>query len=141
MHFAIFAVKPEVSISYYYKVEMMKRFLLECLRFPQSEVHQKQLEYITEAFPYIDWLNHRRNVNVIEKNDISVNIPFVDEEREYDIIKYKNISCFFQCSSLCQADRMIFQPLRMSHKSFYILEKNGEHYGWISSLARQRLLL
>ncbi|MFQ3543235.1 sporulation inhibitor of replication protein SirA [Halobacillus rhizosphaerae] len=141
MHFAIFAVKPEVSVSYYYKVEMMKRFLLECLRFPQSEVHQKQLEYITDAFPYIDWLNQRKNMNVSEKNDRFVRFPFSDEEGNYGIIKYKNNSCFFQCSSLCQADRMIFQPLRMSHKSFYILEKNGDHYGWISSLARQRLLL
>ncbi|UOQ42964.1 sporulation inhibitor of replication protein SirA [Halobacillus salinarum] len=139
MQFTIYAIKSEISVMYYYKVELMKRFFLEYLRYPKSEIYRKQVEYITEPFPYIDWIenmdaSHRGSMVSMDR------FPFFNEAEKYGIITNKNNSCLFQCNSLWQAERMIFQPLRKCHQSFYILEKNGEHYGWISSLARQRLL-
>ncbi|MFD2925659.1 sporulation inhibitor of replication protein SirA [Halobacillus naozhouensis] len=140
MQFVIYAIKQEVCEHYYYKVEIIKRFFEECLRAPHSGLLQKQLDYITEDFSYKQWFADRykglRNIPF----SINANGELFKRGQNYDIIIKKNGSCLLQCDSLWQAERVLFQPLRMCDQSFFIVEESGEHYGWISPLSSQRLL-
>ncbi|MGP4059925.1 sporulation inhibitor of replication protein SirA [Halobacillus sp. H74] len=139
MYFIIFSIKREITEQYYYKADLMKRFFLEWLRNPGSRHHHRQLSYITEPFPFESYLDKELIEESSEKNG-SFCRRFFDFALPYDIIVDKNYCCLFQCDSLWQAESVAFSPLRMSTHTFYIIETSGEHYGWITSEARQRLL-
>ncbi|MFC7060321.1 sporulation inhibitor of replication protein SirA [Halobacillus seohaensis] len=134
MQFAVYAIKREITHHYYYKVDLLKRFFEECHAFSDSIIYKKQLDYITSHFSYKEWLKK------IHENQKHLSDRIFDCEIIYDILEGKNCCCLFQCDSLWQAERVLFQPLRMCNQSFFIIEESGEHYGWISPLIRQRLL-
>lgn len=140
MQLFIFSIKKEISEQYYYKVEVMKRFLLELLSNPTSHTYRKQISFITDFFPFDDWLEEHSSIKKIVKSSLSFQVPMFDSSAPYGIIDNKNYCCFFQCESLWQAETEVLEPLRRSSQSFFILETNGKHYGWISPLAGQRLL-
>ncbi|MCP3026027.1 sporulation inhibitor of replication protein SirA [Halobacillus sp. A5] len=138
MQFTVYAVKREVSENYYYKVDLLKRFFEECQGSIRTSNYMQQLmqqlDYITTHFSFYDWLKK------IHENHINLKERLFDCEINCDILDGKNCCCLFQCDSLWQAERVLFQPLRMCDQSFFIIEESGEHYGWISPLIRQRLL-
>ncbi|WP_173916421.1 sporulation inhibitor of replication protein SirA [Halobacillus sp. Marseille-Q1614] len=134
MQFAVYAIKREVTEHYYYKVDILKRFFEECSDFPHSHIYKQQLDYITNHFSFLDWLKK------IHSSHSNLNSQLFDCLRNYDILEDKKCCCLFQCDSLWQAERVLFQPLRMCDQSFFIVEESGEHYGWISPFIRQRLL-
>ncbi|MCP3031288.1 sporulation inhibitor of replication protein SirA [Halobacillus sp. A1] len=134
MKFAIYAIKRDVTEKYYYKVDLLKRFFEECWTFSDSSIYKKQLDYITNHFSFYEWLKK------IQGNHSILSDRIYDCEMNYDIIEGKNCCCLFQCDSLWQAERVLFQPLRMCNQTFFIIEESGEHYGWISPLLSQRLL-
>ncbi|GGF10318.1 hypothetical protein GCM10010954_06090 [Halobacillus andaensis] len=134
MQFAVYAVKRDVTEKYYYKVDLLKRFFEECHNFSSSPIYMNQLDYITTHFSFYDWLKK------IHGNHTDLKERLFDCEINYDILDGKNCCCLFQCDSLWQAERVLFQPLRMCDQTFFIIEESGEHYGWISPLISQRLL-
>ncbi|WP_101843973.1 sporulation inhibitor of replication protein SirA [Halobacillus sp. Marseille-P3879] len=138
MQFTVYAVKREVTEKYYYKVDLLKRFFEECQNDSCTSKYMdqlmSQLDYITTHFSFNEWLKkiHGSPLNLKER--------LFDCEKNYDILDGKNCCCLFQCDSLWQAERGLFQPLRMCDQTFFIIEESGEHYGWISPLISQRLL-
>ncbi|WP_422188124.1 sporulation inhibitor of replication protein SirA [Halobacillus sp.] len=74
------------------------------------------------------------------KNCLRPKLLFFDKNSEYAIIVNKNYSCLFQCESLWQAENVVFEPLRMSSRSIFIVDLDGDHYGWVSPLAGKSLL-
>ncbi|UOQ93437.1 sporulation inhibitor of replication protein SirA [Halobacillus shinanisalinarum] len=140
MQFVIYAIKQEVCEHYYYKVELLKRFFEECIRLPQSKLHQKQLDYITEDFSFKEWLGDLCKGAWVTPFSQHKNGHLFNYEQNYDIILTEKSCCLLQCDSLWQAERVLFQPLRMCDQTFFIVEENGEHYGWVSPLSSQRLL-
>jgi hypothetical protein len=140
MQFFIFSIKQEIAQRYYYKVELMKRFFLEFLKNPMSMTYIKQFSYIVELFPFKEWLEEYLPKKKGTRKSFSFSLPFFDNSLFCDIMDNKNYCCLFQCDSLWQADTTVFEPLRTSSQSFFIVEREGEHYGWISPHAGQRLL-
>ncbi|MGI8315187.1 sporulation inhibitor of replication protein SirA [Halobacillus mangrovi] len=140
MQFFIFSIKDEIAQHYYNKVELMKRFFLEFVRNSKSVTYIKQFSYISELFPFKEWIEDCIQEGNTSRKSISFSFPFFDNDIFCGIMDNKNYCCLFQCDSLWQANKDVFQPLRTSSQSFFIVEKNGEHYGWISPLASQCLL-
>lgn len=140
MQMMIFSIRREIAEKYYYKVDLMKRFFLELIHTPSSSSLSKQWLYIAESFPFVEWV---RRYSPIEETHERWIKPFsnFDSLESYDIMKHKNYCCQFQCENLWQAEAMVLEPLRKSTHSFYIIETNGKHYGWLSPLAGQRMIM
>ncbi|MBH0229401.1 sporulation inhibitor of replication protein SirA [Halobacillus yeomjeoni] len=140
MQFIIFSIKKEIASQYYYKVDLMKRFFEEILNNPQSFIYIRQLSYITDLFPFQEWLEEHSPVKKQVKNNVSYRSSLFEKALPYGIMEPKNYCCLFQCDNLLQAEQMVFDPLRKSSHAFYIMEATGEYYGWISPKVGQRLL-
>lgn len=140
MQFFIFSIKQDIAQHYYYKVELMKRFFLEFVRNSRSVTYIKQFSYISELFPFKEWIEDRIIIKQASRKSISFSFPFFDNDIFCGIMDNKNYCCLFQCDSLWHAEKDVFQPLRTSSQSFFIIDKDGDHYGWISPLAGQHLL-
>lgn len=141
MQMVVFSIRKDIAERYYYKVDLMKRFFLELIQKPDSIAHVRQLLYITESFPFSDWVVKHSPLKEGVKRSLSNDVPFLKSSSSYGIIDNKNYCCLFQCENLWQAEAMVLEPLRRSSHSFYIIETKGEHYGWLSPLAGQRLLM
>ncbi|TGB04666.1 sporulation inhibitor of replication protein SirA [Halobacillus salinus] len=141
MQMMIFSIRREIAEKYYYKVDLMKRFFLELIQSSQSSPLMKQWLYIAEAFPFSEWLEAHSSKKEEAKERKNKLYHFFDSIDTYGIMNHKNYCCQFQCENLWQAEALVLEPLRKSTHSFYIIETNGEHYGWLSPLAGQRMIL
>ncbi|MCA0969040.1 sporulation inhibitor of replication protein SirA [Halobacillus litoralis] len=141
MDMVVFSIQREIAENYYYKVELMKRFFLDMLKKPDSANLMKQWGYIAESFPFKEWVEKHSPLKEAAVLRINGQLPFFDYGETCGIMNHKNYCCQFQCEDLWQAEAMVLEPLRKSAHSFFILETSGKHYGWLSPLAGQQILL
>ncbi|MBM7552642.1 sporulation inhibitor of replication protein SirA [Thalassobacillus pellis] len=140
MHlYYVYAMKEEVSKEYYYKTELLFRFLKEYHRNSQLELYKLQFHFITEPFPLIDLVRiltryPRERMSLIHGRKLT---KWVEKR---GIIEITNDMCLIQCESFMEAEQMLFQKLRDIDGCFFIAEFHLDHYGWVSPQRKEMLL-
>ncbi|WP_138414669.1 sporulation inhibitor of replication protein SirA [Aquibacillus sediminis] len=143
MHqYSTFWIKDEFHYHYFYKSDILRRFLTECLTFSYTNKQLKdQFDFITQEIPYKLLLQHvksfhKQQLDVIIKGEI---LEMIKGNRAVTISFHKRFFTI-HAHSLEEADDLIFQPLKSLHPSFFIIEKDSTNSGWVSPVKNEVLL-
>lgn len=131
--YTIYWVKEEFAIHYYYKSDILYRFLNEYhLNHSRNDL-VLQFNFITESFPKASLISQliRQPRNTLSAKNSR---EFLEIGNKYDFIALhiaeKHIK--FRCETLEDAEALLFPTLRRIHPYLFIVENDGENYGWIS---------
>ncbi len=131
-------MKENVANHFYYKSDILYRFLKE-YQFNSNRTDLiKQYHYITNTFPVDSLINnivdHHQNAQINRRDnyiEISMNGHFISLH-----IFEKHIK--FRCEVLHEAEVLLFPILRLFHPYLFIISNDLEDYGWISPVKNER---
>jgi hypothetical protein len=131
--YKIYWIKEEFARHYYYKSDILYRFLREFHRQKNRVDLVSQFNFITESFPKdsLTFQLLRQPKNRLQNEQ---NIDIVDIENKHSLISLhieeKQIK--FRCETLQDAETLLFPALRQFHPFLFIIDDHYENYGWIS---------
>ena len=131
--YSIYLIKEEFAKHYYYKSDILYRFLREYHIKQSRKDLVTQFNFITESFPKDSLLsqllrqskntfNKKRNGGIIELGNKHSFISLHIDEKQ---IK-------FRCETLQDAESLLFPVLRRFHPFIFIIDNQYENFGWIS---------
>ncbi|WP_079709542.1 sporulation inhibitor of replication protein SirA [Paraliobacillus ryukyuensis] len=126
----MFFLEDEVQNNYFYKSGLLCQFIRSYLSNPDREDLRDQFFYITRVINQKDLMTCFKNdlptynFNLIEPYSITMRPRWV--EVEFD--------------SLQSAYSLFFQWIKQIRKCCFIVEKNGDNFGWLSPLRKESLL-
>ncbi|HAM80433.1 sporulation inhibitor of replication protein SirA [Ornithinibacillus bavariensis] len=131
--YMVYLIKEEFAIHYYYKSDILYRFLQEYHDEQSRNDLRMQFNFITKGFPKESLTSQliRQPKNTLYKEKRS---EFVElGNRHYYIalhIYEKHIK--FRCETLQDAEELLFATLRRIYPYIFIVDNHYENYGWIS---------
>ncbi|MBM7572124.1 sporulation inhibitor of replication protein SirA [Aquibacillus albus] len=139
--YSIFWIEEEFCFHYFYKSEILYRFLNEYLSNASRSDLLAQFKFVTKNIPYhplmTDIRKYHKNKIKIIKNGKDIILLLDNHPLEiqcYD--RYMTVSC----SSVEIADNVLFQALKAFHPSFFIIENGTTNSGWITPVKKEILL-
>ncbi|MDC3416295.1 sporulation inhibitor of replication protein SirA [Aquibacillus salsiterrae] len=139
--YSIFWIEEEFCYHYFYRSEILYRFLNEYLSYTSRTDLLSQFTFVTRNLPYNTLLTHFKNYHgdslklemtekglVMEKGNSSVCLELFD--------RYITVQAF----SVEEADRLLFQCLKSFDPSFFIIESETTNCGWITPIKKEVLL-
>ncbi|WP_042144657.1 sporulation inhibitor of replication protein SirA [Paucisalibacillus sp. EB02] len=131
--YKIYWIKEEFAKHYYYKSDILYRFLREFHNKQYRVDLVSQFNFITESFPK-DLLmfqllrqpkNKLQSDHTFDKIELENKHSFISLHIEEKQIK-------FRCETLQDAETLLFPALRRFHPYLFIIDDYYENYGWIS---------
>ncbi|GGA62282.1 sporulation inhibitor of replication protein SirA [Ornithinibacillus halotolerans] len=129
--YRVYWIKEEFARHYYYKSDILYRFIKE---YDQKQFRTDlvtQFHFITKGFPkdsIIYQLTKQPNITIKKNNghiEIENNYNFISL-----LIDEKQIK--FRCETLQDAESLLFPTLRKFHPYLFITGNSYENFGWIS---------
>lgn len=139
--YTIFWVEEEFCYHYYYKSEILYRFLNEYMSNFYRKDLRTQFNYITRIIPYSSLITH---IQTFHHNQIKFKIDGRNIELnkgEHNALLYLNErSLSIMCPSIQDAEIILFQALTSFDRNFFIIEQDTTNSGWISPVKKEVLL-
>ncbi|MCT2536397.1 sporulation inhibitor of replication protein SirA [Aquibacillus koreensis] len=139
--YTIFWVEEEFCYHYYYKSEILYRFFKEYMEQTSRRDLFSQFIYITRVLPYSKLLNH---VQMCHKNELKLHMSGkkinIQKDGQYMELHLHKRYMTIYCQSVQVADALLFQPLKVFHPSFFIIENGSFNAGWITPMKKEVLL-
>lgn len=131
----IFWIKEEFAYHYFYKNEILFRFL----RMHQNNTNRTDLStqyrHITYRFSKQKLIAHLKassphNISIeTEQNEINI---YHSEKQQSITLHIHDKHLEFYTESLHDAEELLFKALRLFQPLLFIMHKNTEQFGWIS---------
>jgi len=139
--YSIFCVKAKVGSHYFYKTEILYRFLKEFRENRSRNYLQLQYEYITEPLTLdiiTTYIQLYTSEVVMEKRDKHLKLYWKD----------KNLTIYeddqhveFTCDSIEDAEYFLFPALRKLKLYFFVTGHHVKHdYGWLSFIKKNKTI-
>ncbi|WP_407271488.1 sporulation inhibitor of replication protein SirA [Radiobacillus sp. PE A8.2] len=140
MHkYAMFWIKEEFCYQYYYKSDVLHRFLNQCLT-NRSIVLDTQFNYVTQPISFTQLLKHIKNFHLHIKIDQDGNTMTLKKHGQSLCIHIEERYLMIDCNTVQEADNLLFQPLISFHRNFFIIEKGTINNGWIAPAKKEMIL-
>ncbi|TMN23654.1 sporulation inhibitor of replication protein SirA [Lentibacillus cibarius] len=132
-HYSIYWIKEEFAQFFYYRSEILCRFIKSYEHNQSREDLVKQFGYITLEFPQtsliahiMDYLPH--NMSMQKKGDL---LKIYDGNRYISLhMEEKRIN--FRSDIIHDAEEILFPALRSFHPYLFVVGNDTEDFGWIS---------
>ena len=131
----VYSIKEEFAYHYFYKSDILFRFLNLYQENKSRLDLSTQYQYITNDFPEDALISHLRKfyphkISIqIERNEI---IIYNNDQSIKLHIHKKHLE--FYCETLYDAEDLLFPILRIFHPLLFIMSTNNIDYGWISPI-------
>ncbi|WP_430785767.1 sporulation inhibitor of replication protein SirA [Virgibacillus flavescens] len=135
--YSVYSIKKEFARRYYYRSDILYRFLKQYHKNDRNQIITNQFNDITHSFSANEFntkikslYNHKAIVNygnnsieiVQGKHCISLHIA----EKQIE----------FRCDMIHDAEVLLFPILKLFHSSLFVLDNNLNNYGWISPVTK-----
>lgn len=129
----MFWIKKEFAHHYFYKSDILYRFLKLYQNNKDREDLSTQYHYITNNFPERTLISHLHRINVQkEHNQFEIN-----KNGQYVNLHIEKKYLSFSCKNLIDAEELLFPTLRLFQPLLFIMSKTDmEDYGWISPVQK-----
>lgn len=137
MKFIIYWIKEEVAYRYFYKSDILYRFIKQYERTNFRLDLSLQYNYITSKFSKDALKTHLENTKdadtVIRLNNNLIEIHHDDSTVQLNL-NHRYIT--FDCQSLHEAETLLLTPLRTFYPFLFIVHAEGKDFGWISPVTK-----
>lgn len=135
LQYQIFAIKKDFAYHYYYKGDMLYRFIQHYVENKHCEDFSKQYHYITRDIPENVFLSNLKQKNINSKVIDPQTIQISDTHQKiYLQIHKRHITIY--CPSLIEPEKLIFPLLRKLNRHLFVVGINVQEYGWLTSLSK-----
>ncbi|MEN2766351.1 sporulation inhibitor of replication protein SirA [Ornithinibacillus xuwenensis] len=131
--YTVYWIKNEFAEHYYYKSDILYRFLREFhAKYNRNDL-VTQFNFITESFPkeqlssQLTRLQQNTFRNQAKRNPIELGNTI-----NYITLHINEKHLKFRCETLEDAEALLFPILRRFHPYLFIMDEENENYGWIS---------
>jgi hypothetical protein len=131
--YKVYWIKEEFAKHYYYKSDILYRFLQEYHLQKQRNDLRMQFNFVTESFPKDPLISQliRQPRNTYRKDYNGESLSIGNKQELITLhIEEKHIK--FRCETLQDAESLLFPTLRRFHPFLFIVDDNSDNYGWIS---------
>lgn len=130
----VYCIKEEVAEGYFYKYDLLYRFLKSFQENNERIDLSRQFNYITIEYPFNLLTYILPNLKKVPS------IQMIKKDKQIDLYtKSGNISVFLHknylkvhCSTLQEAETILFPALKLFYPYLFIMGTNVDEYGWIS---------
>jgi Sporulation inhibitor of replication protein SirA len=129
----VYLIKEEFATHYYYKSDILYRFLLEYHDKQSRHDLFTQFHFITKSFPKDSLISQliRQPKNTLHKEKKSEIIE-LGNKHSYIALHIYEKHIKFRCETLQDAEELLFATLRRFYPYIFIVDNHYENYGWIS---------
>ncbi|WP_343753241.1 sporulation inhibitor of replication protein SirA [Lentibacillus halophilus] len=137
-HYSIYWIRKEFAHFFYYKSEILYRFIKSYEHDRNREDLASQFQYITQTFPCSLLTTHITEClpsdTVAIKNNDLLNI-YANDERYISLhMEKKRIN--FRSDIIYDAEDLLFPALRSFQPYLFVVGNNTEDFGWVSPVCR-----
>lgn len=131
--YKVYWIKEEFAKHYYYKCDILFRFLKEHYYNQLRNDLLMQFNFITENFPKDPLISQliRQPKNTLRR-EYSMDKLEIGNKREFISLHIEEKHIKFRCETLQDAEALLFPTLRRFHPYLFIIDNDYENYGWIS---------
>jgi hypothetical protein len=131
--YKIYWIKEEFARHYYYKSDILYRFLREYHNKQSRNDLVTQFNFVTECFPKDSLISQliRQPKNTFNKKRISSEIE-IGNIHNFIALHIDEKQIKFRCETLQDAESLLFPTLRGLHPYLFIIDDHYENFGWIS---------
>ncbi|WP_284140046.1 MULTISPECIES: sporulation inhibitor of replication protein SirA [unclassified Virgibacillus] len=127
--YSIYWIKEEFAVHYFYKSDLLYRFLKAYEQDKEREDYALQYEFITNEFDADLILSHLRDNIEVQKRS---NAHQLSTDSRCLTLHMRKKQIKFQCQTIHEAENMLFPFLRQVHPYLFVIGNNPVRYGWIS---------
>lgn len=132
-HFSVYWLKNEFLEHFFYKGDILYRFI-------SSYHHNKTEEYLNRQFNYVmNSLDNSQLISCIEQFKPPQTNILIDNDKLdiYNNSQYISLHIYekhliFCCTSLEDAEQLLFPILRKYYPFLFVISHNTHTYGWLS---------
>lgn len=131
--YKVYWIKEEFARHYYYKSDILYRFIQEYHAKQARHDLVSQFHFITESFPK-DSIKSQlirqplNTLNLLGKD----NHVEIGNSHNYISLHIAEKQIKFRCETLQDAETLLFPTLRRLHTYLFIVDSSYENFGWIS---------
>ena len=130
----IYWIQEKIAQHFYYKNDLLYRFIKTYHKYQEREDLALQFQYITKKIPITLFLSH---LSTNQKEDTYINIQNnqikIGTASTYITLHIYEKYIEFQCQTLEDAEYLLFPILRLFYPYFFIVGINHNNFGWVSS--------
>lgn len=140
IEYNVFWIKEEFAYHYFYKSDILYRFIKSYQNNKSRQDLSSQYNYITNVFPKNTLVSHLHQDKQIQIAMKDYQLKIYNKERHiYLQIEEKYLT--FYCHSLHDAEELLFPSLRLFHPLLFVVGTYVEDYGWITSIVKNNYKL
>lgn len=134
--YSVYWIKHDVAEDYFYKVDILYRFLKSYQINQDRQDLSTQFRYITYNFCAEELTKHIKlyNQQASIKNHYKISEITLYENSHYILLHICDSHLTFMSRSLQDAEDMLFPMLRAFHPALFIMSHTENNYGWISPM-------
>lgn len=132
--FLIYCIKDEFAEHYYYKSDVLFRFLKSHREKRTRKDFNLQFDYITKDFPdnlIYQLISQLRHVNSMQFFKHDNHLKLYGDYYDLSLYIYEK-QLTIHCQSLYEAEAILFPALRLFHPYLFIIDNHFEEFGWLS---------
>lgn len=141
MHeYLVFWIKEEFAFHFFYKNDILYRFLVLYQNNKDREDLLMQYNYITNNLPKHTIISHlkRFHPNRLDNQSDSNQLEIYSETGHLTLYIYKK-HLKILCKTIHEAEELLFPTLRLFQPFLFVMEKKKhKNYGWISPVTKKR---
>ncbi|SES77710.1 Protein of unknown function [Oceanobacillus limi] len=131
--YSIYWIKEEFASHYFYKSDILYRFINSYLVNKNRKDLLLQFDYITNNFPNTSIISHvKQHLPSNSTCQIEGNQIIIKRDAQVITLHLYEKHIKFRCESLQDAERLLFPMLRLFYPFLFIVDNYYENYGWIS---------
>ncbi|WP_053219571.1 sporulation inhibitor of replication protein SirA [Virgibacillus senegalensis] len=137
-NYSIFLVNSEFASHYFYRSEILYRFLSKYDVYPIDSVAYKQSRYVTAEIPVQQLMDYLAFCHPGENTfQTGTNKLRLETQSDFAELLIDRSCLQGRSSSFAGAENVLFQYLRRFDSRFFIIEYESEKYGWISPIGKR----
>ncbi|MFZ3577716.1 sporulation inhibitor of replication protein SirA [Virgibacillus sp. DJP39] len=137
--YSIYPIRNEFAERYYYRSEILYRFLKQYHQNDHNKVLDDQFNEITYFFCKKE-LN--KKIKTLYNNKAIVkdgrNVLEIMHNNHYISLHISEKQIDFRCDMLIDAEALLFPILQLFHPSLFVLDNELHNYGWISPVTKMK---
>lgn len=133
LRYSVFWIEEEFSYHYFYRAEILYRFLNGWQEPVKSADYNSQFNYVTRILPVSELISHFSSAGSAISVEKTSNVLSFHSGRQRLTLSVEERIIHAECEFFQEAEALLFQSLRKFDDNFFAVETSQENYGWIST--------
>ncbi|MCP8616424.1 sporulation inhibitor of replication protein SirA [Salirhabdus salicampi] len=141
LQLSLFWIREEFAKHYFHKSDLLYAFLREYKKEHADQTYNRQFDFITKDIPFAKISRYLHDkLKGSAKVHIGINHISIEHQNLQMAIQCDRKEWTILCSSMEEAELMLFEYMRGFHTSFFVMDVHNHQYGWLAPIKKEIIL-